>query len=60
MVVALDGRPKDSLPKITDTLVSLPPVNGVPISVSLGSVCNVLHLTCALICNFDGVLWVIH
>jgi hypothetical protein len=54
--------PKDALSQITNRPISLPPVDGLPIGLFLGSVCIActLHPTFPLMCNLYPVLWVIH
>src|SRR5579872_2070276 len=51
--VSLLCRPKDTLSQITNSFLGLPPVNGIPVSLSLGSVCREVfsHLTFPLIDN---------
>jgi hypothetical protein len=51
--IALLCCPEDPLSQITNSLLGLPPIDGIPISLSLGSVCRevFLHLTFPLIDN---------
>jgi hypothetical protein len=59
-VVALFGRPKDPLSKVADSTAGLSPIDGIPVDLSLSSVCSCLHLTCASVCVLHNVLWVVH
>jgi hypothetical protein len=60
--VALLCCPKDAVSQVTNSSTGFSPINGVPVSLHLSSVCQAycLHLTFPLINNLHIVLWVMH
>jgi hypothetical protein len=60
--VALVCGPKDALSQVTNKPIGFAPVDGVPISLLLRSICRECfsHLTFPSMSNFYIVLWVMH